>query len=296
MFLESLIKAFRRQDVPMPDMEFDYGVLHDYFRQQLDDYTAHHLSLSANDTLFPERSLYNKECMHTLRAYFISKNEMAHDLDNKNRNLGEVIFYIPRVYRLKVEPVDPKPGQQHEGSFLDKITVSFGDAKKPFDKDEGTVTIPDSPLAANEEDGIVMSKDVLLEQIGEEEYQMTLLWLDAGRFEETIRSLRIDGRNPDSDSDADIYLDHNLCMGRNLLCGKNGGASSAGKNVIRITSEKIPSPAAEIDVQSNTEVFITVIDDQLDAYLDDRPLKYREKVPFPLRGVLNLGICSLKLL
>lgn len=270
------------------DGSFDYRILVDYFRKLLNKYVARRPSLPDDVTLGIYRPLYEKEGQFILAGFCNVVNNKAHNLYEQNKSLTKnKQVYIPSPIRIRIDPNDKKG----DGGFLKNISVRFGISKEVFDKEEGTITISDSPMGSRALRKMAIPDDVLLEQIDEQGFMLIFKWLDNSRFERTLRAFEILGSN----SEQKIMMVGNLCMGTNYISGPNGGDSLDGSNRIRLSSDEFPVDFLRVDVLSNSNVTITLLDSHLNADVDGVPLESGRSVPIRVGSILNLGLCTLKL-
>lgn len=269
------------------DGAFDYKIMVDYFRKLLNKYVRRRPSLPDDVRLGIYRPLYEKEGRFIVAGLCNVVNNKAHNLHEQNKSLTKnKQVYIPSPIRIQIDPNDKK----EVGGFLKNISVQLGISKEVFDKEEGTITISDSPMGSRVLRKMAIPDDVLLEQIDEQGFMLTFKWLDNSRFERTLRSFEILGSN----SEQKIMMVGNLCLGTNYISGPNGGDPSDA-NRIRLSSDEFPMDFLRVDVLSNSNVTITLLDSHLNADVDGVPLESGRSVPIRVGSILNLGLCTLKL-
>lgn len=270
------------------EVAFDYQALVKFFRKHLDKYVAHHPSLPDDETLDVYRPFYEKEWCYILAALCNVANDKAHILFEQNKIIPKnKQVFVPSCIRVQIDPNDTKK----DGDYLSNVSARFGISKEAFDKEEGTVTVLDSPMASRALRKMAIPDDVLLEQTDEYVFRITFKWLDNSRFERTLRSLEVLGNN----SEQEISIVGNLCMGTNYISGPNGGHPSDGANRIRLSSDDFQMDFLRVDVHSNSNVTIMLLDSHQRADIDGVPLDYKRSVSFREGAVLNLGLCTLKL-
>lgn len=267
---------------------FDYQKFVRHFRKLLDKYVEHRPSLPDDETLEVYRPFYEKEWCYILAGICNVANDKAHSLYEQNMSIprSKQVF-VPSCIRIQIELNDVKKN----GSFMDNISVQFGVSKESFDKEEGTVTILDSPMTSRSLRKMAIPDDVLLEQIEEYVFRITFKWLDNSHYERTLRTLEVLGNN----TEHEMTLVGNLCMGTNFISGPNGGHPSDGINRIRLSSDEFQLDFLRIDVLSNANVTIMLLDSHLKADIDGIPLEFNRSVAFREGAILNLGLCTLKL-
>ena len=273
---------------PTKDSTFDYQKLVGYFCKLLNKYVSCRPSLPDDISLSIYRPLYEKEWCFVIGGLYNVLNDKAHSLYEQNKSLPKnKQVFIPSSIRIRIDPNDKKK----DGGFLNNINVAFGVSKEAFDKEEGTVTVLDRSMTSRALRRMAIPDDVLPEQIDESVFKLTFKWLDNSRFERTSRSLDVVGNN----SDQKMTIVGNLCMGSNFISGPNGGHPSDGINRIRLSSDEFQMDFIRVEVLSEKNVTITLLDSRLNADIDGVPLAFHRTVPFYEGAMLNLGLCTLKL-